>query len=461
MAMLVRLVFDRGTILVLVPPAHVDPTAIPGVVWDARVGAHRTPAFRAGVLRAWLTRHDVPFVDETQSPLQAPEPWSTIALRPYQDAALCAWELGGRRGVVVLPTGSGKTRVAVAAMARMRRPALCLVPTRALLEQWQRALASEYAGPVGCFGDGRRELRPITLATFESAYRWMPRLGHRFELLVVDEVHHFGARVRDEALEMSVAGARLGLTATPTHDAAARMRLEQLVGPSVYELAIGDLAGRFLADFDVATLHLELTEDERTLYERDMAVFRPVYVAFRRQVPRGVGGDFARWARRMDAGRRAVEALRRVQRLLALTEAKREIAGVLIRRHQAARMLVFTADNASAYALGRAHLVMPITCDIGRRERDEALRRFRDGELRVLVSARVLNEGLDVPDAEVAVVVGASLGRREHVQRIGRLLRPREGKRALVYELVTARTLEVRWAAQRRAALGSRSAASG
>jgi len=457
----VRLVFDRGTILLLEPPNGVDVAAFPGALWDARVRAHRAPAFRAEALRAWLARHGIPFADELRSAPAPPAAWTSPELRPYQDAALCAWELAGRRGVIVLPTGSGKTRIALAAMARTRAPTLCLVPTRALLGQWERAIGDAYAGPIGCFGDGRRELGPITVATFESAYRWMGRLGNRFDLLVVDEVHHFGCNLRDEALEMSIAGARLGLTATPSSDPAAVARLEQLVGPVVYELAIGDLAGRFLSDFDVVTLRLELTPRERATYDRDMTRFAPVYAAFRRRVPPAAGADFARFARRTAAGRQALEAGRRVQRLLALTEAKREVVGVLIRRHAGARVLVFTADNASAYAIAREHLVMPLTCDIAGREREGALGRFRDGELHALVSARVLNEGLDVPEADVAVVVGGSLGRREHVQRVGRLLRPRNGKRALVYELVTARTLEVRWAAHRRAGLGARSATDG
>jgi superfamily II DNA or RNA helicase len=97
---------------------------------------------------------------------------------------------------------------------------------------------------------------------------------------------------------------------------------------------------------------------------------------------------------------------------------------------------------------------MPITCEITRAERDQALADFRAGELLALVSARVLNEGLDVPDAEVAIVVGGTSGEREHVQRVGRLLRPLPGKRALVYELVVTGTHEVRKSAERRRALG-------
>ena len=116
-------------------------------------------------------------------------------------------------------------------------------------------------------------------------------------------------------------------------------------------------------------------------------------------------------------------------------------------------MLIFTADNETAYTIAREHLVMPLTCDIGRQERDDVLERFRRGDIRTLVSARVLNEGLDVPDADIAVIVGGALGEREHVQRVGRLLRPSEGKRAVVYELVTRNTIEVGQARRRRQGL--------
>lgn len=124
-------------------------------------------------------------------------------------------------------------------------------------------------------------------------------------------------------------------------------------------------------------------------------------------------------------------------------------------KHSRSRLLVFTADNAAAYAIARKYLLMPITCDISRRERELALSAFRRGDLRALVSARVLNEGIDVPDADVAIIVGSTSGERELVQRVGRLLRPAPGKRALVYELVTPFTSEVWRAAARRRALGA------
>ena len=89
------------------------------------------------------------------------------------------------------------------------------MPTRALLAQWLAALAAVYDGPIGRFGDGERVLAPLTVATFAGAYRHMARIGDRFGLLIVDEAHHFGHGTHDEALEMSIAPLRIGLTATP------------------------------------------------------------------------------------------------------------------------------------------------------------------------------------------------------------------------------------------------------
>jgi superfamily II DNA or RNA helicase len=455
----VRLLFDRGTILLRDLDPGFESADLPGVLWDGRVQAYRTPAYRHRALRGDLIRQAVPFTDEIPA-VQAPSgSWSPIELRPYQEAALWAWELAQRRALVVLPTGSGKTRLALAAMARVGSTALCLVPTRVLLAQWLNEITCVYAGAVGCYGDGAHEVAAVTVATFESAYRHMDRLGNRFDLLVIDEVHHFGCGLRDEALEMSIADARLGLTATPPRDEAVAARLVDLVGSTAFELTIGDLVGRFLSGFDAVTLHLDLTAAERQAYEGWMTIFRTVHREFRRVAPAGSWEDFARAATRTAEGRRALEAFRRARRLVAFTEAKREMLRIILHRHREARLLIFTAENESAYAIAREHLIMPFTCDIGRRERQDVLTRFREGALRALVSSRVLNEGIDVPDAEVAIVVGGSLGQREHVQRVGRLLRPREGKRALVYELVSRRTIEIGLARRRRAGLAPRGAA--
>ncbi|HMJ12425.1 MAG TPA: DEAD/DEAH box helicase family protein [Polyangiaceae bacterium] len=451
-----RLLFDHGT-LVLAETPDIQLDFVPGLLWDPRVGLFRAPAHRYVDVLDALRSRGIVFRNEVRRELMAPPgSWDFGELRPYQRAALFSWELGGCRGIVVMPTGSGKTRVAMAVLAAAGSRALCLVPTRALLQQWLVELSAVYTGPIGRLGDGHFSVESITVATFESAYRHMPRMGHQFELLIVDEVHHFGTGMRDETLEMCVAGQRLGLTATPPGQSAL-VALEHLVGPVNYELRVGDLAGRWLADFDLVAIHVGLNRDERAAYAADQRLFSDVNRRFRQLHSQGTWQEFVSAASQSPEGRAALSAWRRMRRLVGFTEAKAEAVRVLLARHPGSRVLVFTADNAAAYAIAREHLIMPITCDISRSERERALAAFRSGELRALVSARVLNEGIDVPEADVAIIVGGTQGEREHVQRVGRLLRPSAGKRAMVYELVTVATSEVRKAAERRRGLAAAS----
>lgn len=469
-----RLRFHRGTLLLEELAPHLpqlDVASLPGVLWDPRVQQYRAPARFGGALVAAIRERTgvLPEVVRRRGPAAAP--WREVELRPHQQAALDAWQRVGRRGVVVLPTGSGKTWVALAAMARTGLRALCLVPTRVLLAQWVRVIGERYRGAVGRLGDGARQLEAVTVATFESARRRMPEIGDRFELLVVDEAHHVGGALRDEALEMCSAAARLGLTATPPTDGtvpglrvtarpappgAVEERLAELVGPTVYEVGMGDLAGGVLAPFDAITLHLELDADEQREYHRCMGAFRTAHAELCLDRPGAGWQQFVAAAQRTAQGRAALASWRRAQQLLALPRAKREALATLLARHRESRVLVFTADNRTAYAVAREHLITPLTCDIGRAERTAALERFRAGRLRALVSARVLNEGVDVPAADVGIIVGAAQGQREHAQRVGRLLRPAPGKRAAVYELVLRRTTEERRAQRRRVCLAPR-----
>jgi superfamily II DNA or RNA helicase len=450
-----RLLFDHGT-LVLADPPDLRLDFVPGLLWDPRVGLYRAPAFRYAEVLAALQARALPCIDEVGAS-RATElgAWRPLALRPYQRAALLSWDLADQRGLVVMPTGSGKTRVALSAMAASGGRTLCLVPTRALLQQWLAELGAAYTGRLGCLGDGQRAVEAVTVSTFESAYRLMPTIGNRFDLLVVDEAHHFGVGVRDEALEMCTAPRRLGLTATPP-DAGAMHRLSQLLGDTCYQLGVADLTGSYLADLDLVVLPLGLNAAERERYDQDNRLFSELNRRFRQLYPGGTWQELVAVASQSAEGRAALTAWRRARRLLGFTSAKARAVAMLLERHRGARILVFTADNAAAYAIARQHLIMPMTCDISRAERQRALECFRRGELEALVSARVLNEGIDVPDAEVAIVVGSALGEREHVQRVGRLLRPAPGKRAVVYELVTAATNEVWRAATRRRALGGR-----
>lgn len=424
------LTWDRGT-WVVEPEPGLDPRALPGVLWDERTRCWRAPA--------WRYRDLAPFgpaaMDLSASGRAAPD------LRPYQETAVVAWDQAGQRGIVALPTGAGKTRTAIGAIARAGVSALVLAPTRVLVEQWRAALLAAGLGPVGQVADGVQAVERITVATTSSARLYADRLGARFALLVVDEVHHHGGE--DETLELYAAPLRLGLTATVPEDAGRRARLETLVGPVVLRIGVDELAGEYLSTYDLVQLAVDLDPEEADAYQREMAAFRAVHGPWWRAAADRRWLAFVRAAVRSDEGRRALAAWRRARQRVAWPAAKDRALEALLRAHARAKVLVFTLDNAVAYTIARRHLIAPLTCDIGKPERQRVLAAFAGGTLHALVSARVLNEGVDVPEADVAIVTGGSQGSREYVQRVGRVLRRVEGKRALVVELVTRGTHEV------------------
>jgi superfamily II DNA or RNA helicase len=436
----VRLSFDRGTLRLDGDAAHL----VPGAVLDARTGFHRAPAHRYRDLLDAATSSGISVLD-TLAPVWRSQrrPSEPPSLRGYQEQALFAFERFGHRGVVALPTGSGKTRVACAAIARTGQSALVLVPTRVLLDQWVRVLRACFGDPIGVFGDGSKTLARVTVMTYESAYRALDRFGDHFGLLVVDEAHHFSGGLRAEALEMCPAPLRLGLTATPPPaGSAGAERLRDLVGPVVYALEIADLAGRDLAPLEVVRIHVSLTPAERAAYERDLAPFARFRGEVLRSDPQADWVACVRAVARMPGGRDVLRGMHRATAAAAFPSAKRAAVRELLARHRHDRVLLFTAGADDAYAIGQDALVPVITADVPRVEREAILDAFRARRVRAICSARVLNEGFDVPEANVAVIVGGALGAREHVQRVGRILRPVGDKRAVAYELVTMDTVD-------------------
>jgi superfamily II DNA or RNA helicase len=159
-------------------------------------------------------------------------------------------------------------------------------------------------------------------------------------------------------------------------------------------------------------------------------------------------GDSRGWAEfimlsaRTPDGRRAMAAYRRQRQLAFCAPAKLDFVESLLARHHAERSLLFTQDNATCYEVSRRFLIPAITHQTKVKERSALLARLADGTYRALVTSKVLNEGVDIPSASVAIVISGSGAVREHVQRLGRVLRQQEGKRAVLYELITAGTAE-------------------
>lgn len=418
--------------------------APPGMQWDARSAAHRAPAVAYAKTVLWLRDHGIAFDDEARG-YERLAPSEIVRQKPfpYQAEALRAWERHQGRGVVVLPTGSGKTYVATMAMDRRPRATLVVVPTLDLMNQWYDLLEAAFAQPIGIVGGGYHEICDITVTTYDSAHIHMDRLGNRFGLVVFDECHHLPSESYAMAARACLAPFRLGLTATPERNDGGEALYGELIGPIVYRKDIDELSGDYLASYETQRIEIALTDEERAAYDAE----REVYLAFIRSqgIRMGSAGgwqDFIMLSARSNEGRRAFVAYRR-QRQLALTASRKlETLERLLHAHRRHRTIVFTEDNATVYEIARRFLLPAITHQTKVKERSYILKAFNAGELNAVVTSKVLNEGVNVPEANVAIVLSGSGSVREHVQRLGRILRKRADKRAILYELVSAGTAE-------------------
>jgi superfamily II DNA or RNA helicase len=456
----VRLSYEEGTIRVDTDSDGEDDGELPdlpGVEFDPRSQTGRAPAYRYPALQSALAERDLA-VDDRVLDLPSLALDSAYELREYQRAALDAWADADRRGVVELPTGSGKTVVAIGAIEALGTPALVVVPTIDLLDQWRAELTREFAVPVGQLGGDEQRIEALTVSTYDSAYLRAEELGDRFGLVVFDEAHHLGGEGYREIARLLAAPARLGLTATFERPDGAHEVVADLLGPVVCRRSAEELAGDHLAAYDIKRIEVELTPEEREIYERHQGTFTD-YLA-RSNLQLRSGSDYQELVKRSGTDPEAREALLAKQRAREVTmgaDRKVETLARILDRHREDRIIVFTASTDLVYRLSERFLLPAITHETAAGERREILDRFRDGRYSRVVTANVLDEGVDVPDANVAVVLAGSGSEREFTQRLGRILRPsgdataasRAG-RALLYELVTADTAEQRVADRRR-----------
>lgn len=438
----VGLRFRAGTLEISGYPKEAE---VPeGAHWDDRAGIIRAPAASYGPVVRSIVSQKLELKDEARAYEELTLSFrASRTPRPFQTQAVEAWTAARGRGVVVLPTGSGKTHVALLAMQQKQRSTLVVAPTLDLVRQWYDLLRATFAIEVGVVGGGEHTVLPVTVTTYDSAYLHMERWGNRFGLIVFDECHHLPGESYALTARMCLAPFRLGLTATPERNDQRHDLFPELIGEIVYQKQITDLSGQYLADYSTERVVIDLTAEEREEYQ----TCRDVYLAFVRgqgiqmSSPRGFS-DFVMRSSRTENGRRALAAYRR-QRALALAAAgKLEYLEHLLHVHSHDRMIVFTQDNATAYAVSRRFLIPVITHQTKVKERSQILSGFDEGRYGAVVTSKVLNEGVDIPSANVAVVLSGSGSVMEHVQRLGRILRRQGDKRAKLYELVSKNTSE-------------------
>lgn len=373
-------------------------------------------------------------------------------LRDYQREALQVFRSNGYRGIVALPTGSGKTVIAIAALAELGVRTLIVAFTKEQLHQWIekiRELTDLPGGIVAAFYSEEKKIAPITVTTYQTAYRHIDEFAFRFSFLIVDEVHHLPAeKFRAIALGM-YAPYRLGLSATVVREDGKHVELFPLMGGVIYSKSPDELAEKgYLARYVSKIIKVELPHDERRKFEELRKLYKSLSggATFQELVNRAARGDRkAAYALKVHS-----EMLQLIHRSRAKVEAVKRIVEEELRN--GSKILVFTQYVDQAEELGRALGAPVLTGETDTKERRRILEEFRGAERGALVLTTVGDEGLDIPDVNVGVIVAGTGSRRQYVQRLGRLLRPGANKVARLYEIVTRGTGEESLARRRRTA---------
>ncbi|MGC9130091.1 MAG: DEAD/DEAH box helicase [Pyrobaculum sp.] len=337
-----------------------------------------------------------------------------FSLFPFQREAVDNWASHGMRGTVIIPTGGGKTFVGLEAMRRAGTSALVLVVTKELAAQWVERIRKYLGVSPGVLGGGSREVRDVTVAIYNSAVKYIDELVGRFGLVVFDEAHHVPAETFKEVALSLDSPLRLALSATPEREDKNEHLIYEAVGPPVYRASYRSMmeAG-LVVPVEHYRVYVRMSREEERSYASlpsDNAI-----------VLRNAAAK---------AGAKIPVAVRIVAREVAL----------------GSKVLVFTQFIDQAEELYRRLREAGVAAELITSEegnREAAFRRFSAGVSKVVVTTTVLDEGVDVPDAEVAVVVSGTGSRRQMIQRVGRVVRATSGKRAArVYELVARGTIE-------------------
>ncbi|HEX7716410.1 MAG TPA: DNA repair helicase XPB [Marmoricola sp.] len=370
----------------------------------------------------WPAEDHAGYVDGEAHPIALVEDgW---ALRDYQKQAAESFWHGGS-GVVVLPCGAGKTIVGAAAMAQAQATTLILVTNTVSARQWKHELVKRTSlteDEIGEYSGARKEIRPVTIATYQvlttrrkGAYTHLELLDARdWGLVVYDEVHLLPAPIFRMTADLQ-ARRRIGLTATLIREDGREGDVFSLIGPKRYDAPWKDIEAQgWIAPADCVEVRVTLPDGERLAYAT------------------------------ADPDER--------YRLASSTFAKTRVAEELVRKHRGEPTLVIGQYLDQLDELGE-HLGAPvIKGETTVREREQLFGAFREGEIDLLVVSKVANFSIDLPEAAVAIQVSGSFGsRQEEAQRLGRLLRPkRDGRTARFYTIVSRDTVDADFAQNRQ-----------
>ena len=357
-----------------------------------------------------------------------PPPKVDVRLYKFQAQALNAWLDAGCRGVIVVPTGGGKTYIGLVALAYLSVPALICVTTIELARQWIQKI-KEHLGieDVGLLGGGKHDIKDITVAIYNSAVKHIDKLKDRFDLFIADESHHIPAKVFKEIAFRLKARKRLALSATPYRLDRNEALLFFTMGGIVYKAKYEEMVRLNLASpLKYYRVYVRLSPEESMLYSQ---------------------------ANGLPNSNPA-----KVQKLMKIAfnaKEKYEVLKKIIQKLSEDKILVFcqyVEQAKKAYKVIRdvaKGQVVLLTGSTKSGLRKRYFEQFKEGKKRIIVTTTVLDEGIDVPDAETAIIMSGSGTERQMIQRIGRVIRYRPNKVAKVIEIITKNTIEEKIAERR------------
>lgn len=367
-----------------------------------------------------------------------------LKLRDYQNEAIVSWSKE-KMGSIVLPTGAGKTVIGLKIIENINSPTLIVVPTLDLIKQWTQILLKNFNIEIGNIGGGIDNIQAVTVSTYDSAYIKSELIGNQFLLIIFDEVHHLPAPSYRLIAETFVAPYRLGLTATIEREDRLDADFPYLIGKTIFQIKATELAKKnYLANYVIERKKTSMSKEEYQKYNHNMNLYYTClskiglnmssYESFKRLIMISSRNTLAR--RALVARNKAMDiALNSRSKII-------EIRNILS-ENKNIKTIIFTQHNKLVYDISNTFLIPFITYKSSKEEREDVLSGFKIGRYNAIVTSKVLDEGIDVPDAQLGILVSGTGSNREFVQRLGRLLRPKnDNRQAKLIEIVSSGTSE-------------------